>query len=584
MNMEYPFAAIIGQPRLLLALKLLAISPQLGGLLISGEKGTAKSTAARSLSTVLDSPYINMPLGITEDRLLGTIDIENLLQNKTHSFSPGLLSKAHGGILYVDEINLLPDRLVDVLLDTSVSGVNYVERDGISHQHDSKFILIGTMNADEGELRPQLKDRFGLSLSVNAPKDPNSRVDIVRERMSFEKDKKSFIEKYQDKQLSIREHLKKAKSILPNVSIPSEWQVMISQSCIDANVEGLRADLTWYAASQAHAALNHRILVEEQDVLAVKEFVLDHRRKDKKTSEEPPPSPPKAFQRPPSQKPEKTQKQSQQNQQQQMNSFPDSHKNGSSDGHSQGSWGEMDAETTLNMNHDELDDTVVAVLQGIFDVRKTPSTNRHIGIESHFQEKTRSGKPLIDSLQVRSLGQAERSQAINWHQSILRNTNFNELVFHPTHSPMTESNLIILDTSGSATNKTSQSFSRQMVSLINQLSYLYRQKLAVLSFGQSSPRWLMTLQKPYKMVSDYLPQISFGGGTPLTEALSVARKFIATYGSFKTFLVTDGRIKNNVEIKPWPQKMWVIDTESSRIPLGRSKVLAEQLEATYIKL
>ena len=583
--MEYPFAAIICQPRLLLALKLLAVCPQLGGLLISGEKGTAKSTAARSLSTVLDSPYVNMPLGITEDRLLGTIDIEQLLESKTHSFSPGLMSKANGGILYVDEINLLPDRLVDVLLDASVSGVNYVERDGISHQHEAKFMLVGTMNKDEGELRPQLRDRFGLSLVVKAPTTPESRVEIVRERMSFQADKQAFIERYKDKQLSIKEHLATAKSILSEVVIPDNWQLYIAQNCIEENVEGLRADLTWYMASQAHAALHNRLIVEEQDVSAVKDLVLDHRRKEKtQNNQPPPPSSRKIFQRPP-EKDSSENRQSQQLQQQ-MTGIQDSDNN-PKPSNTQGSWGGIDAENILRMNNLSLDDHVNDIFRVIFKTKAHLSTQKRSHSTNHTKFKKNSyQKPLefVGRSSKRSLQQKGFPGPINWHQSILKDIDFNELVFHHFEPPNPHHNLIILDTSASSVTKVSQSFSRQVLCLISQLSYLYRQKLAVLSFGQSSVQWLMTLQKPYKMISDFLPHIPFGGGTPLVEALGVAREFIRTHGSFRTFLVTDGRVNFKCAFQPWPQDMWVVDTESSKIPLGRSKTLAEQLGATYIKL
>ena len=197
----YPFSAIVGHDQLRLALLLCAVRPEIGGVLIRGEKGTAKSTAVRGLAALLSAAtgsdgagagLVEMPLGATEDRVIGSLDLQRVLRDGEHAFSPGLLARAHGGVLYVDEVNLLHDHLVDVLLDAAAMGRVHIERDGISHSHEARFVLIGTMNPEEGELRPQLLDRFGLTVDVHASRDVDVRVEVIRQRMAYEADPDGF--------------------------------------------------------------------------------------------------------------------------------------------------------------------------------------------------------------------------------------------------------------------------------------------------------------------------------------------------------------------------------------------------------
>src|SRR3984885_5725724 len=199
----YPSRAPGGQDQLRLALVLCAVRPEIGGVLIRGEKGTAKSTAVRGLATVLaavdgDARLVEMPLGATEDRVIGSLDLQRVLRDGEHAFAPGLLARAHGGVLYVDEVNLLHDHLVDVLLDAAAMGRVHIERDGISHSHEARFVLIGTMNPEEGELRPQLLDRFGLTVDVRASREVDVRTEVIRQRMAYEADPDGFADQFAD--------------------------------------------------------------------------------------------------------------------------------------------------------------------------------------------------------------------------------------------------------------------------------------------------------------------------------------------------------------------------------------------------
>src|SRR3712207_6696651 len=284
----FPFTAIVGQEPMKRALVLNAIYPSIGGVLISGEKGTAKSTAVRALAALLpeitvvaDCPYscdpegaeescpscrqrrasgaplptatrrvrmVELPVGATEDRLLGTLDLEAALQDGTYRFEPGLLAAANRGILYVDEVNLLPDHLVDALLDVAASGVNVVEREGISFAHPARFILVGTMNPEEGELRPQLLDRFGITAEVLTLRDPELRYEVVRRRLAFERDPGGFRQAWQAREGEEAERIRKAAACLPRVQLDDGLARSIADVCAEAGIDGLRGDLVIHKA------------------------------------------------------------------------------------------------------------------------------------------------------------------------------------------------------------------------------------------------------------------------------------------------------------------------------------------------
>ena len=217
---HFPLSAVVGADDLKLALYLTAIDPKIGGVLIEGPRGMAKSTLARGLADLLASgQFVTLPLGATEERLVGTLDLDAALSEGRAQFSPGVLAKADGGVLYVDEVNLLPDHLVDLLLDVAASGTNLIERDGISHRHSAKFVLIGTMNPEEGELRPQLLDRFGLNVALSGHTAPAQRGQIIRRRLDFDSDPQRFCAEWESQQQSLRERCQTARSTLASIPL-----------------------------------------------------------------------------------------------------------------------------------------------------------------------------------------------------------------------------------------------------------------------------------------------------------------------------------------------------------------------------
>ncbi|KAL0321277.1 UNVERIFIED_CONTAM: Magnesium-chelatase subunit ChlI, chloroplastic [Sesamum radiatum] len=317
----YPFAAIVGQDEMKLCLLLNVIDPKIGGVMIMGDRGTGKSTTVRSMVDLLpeikvvagdafnsdpDDPevqgpevreklmrgeefsvvftkinMVDLPLGATEDRVCGTIDIEKALTEGVKAFEPGLLAKANRGILYVDEVNLLDDHLVDVLLDSAASGWNTVEREGISISHPARFILIGSGNPEEGELRPQLLDRFGMHAQVGTVKDAELRVKIVEERARFDRNPKEFRESYKADQEKLQQQIASARSFLSAVTIDYDLRVKISKVCAELNVDGLRGDIVTNRAARALAALKGKDTVDAEDIATVIPNCLRHRlRKD----------------------------------------------------------------------------------------------------------------------------------------------------------------------------------------------------------------------------------------------------------------------------------------------------------------
>jgi magnesium chelatase subunit I len=315
MSLSFPFAAIVGQEEMTLAIQLAAVDPSIGGVLVLGDRGTGKSTAVRALADLLPKikvvkdcqygcdpsdgqgrceacqngkdpkakteirpvPVVDLPLGATEDRVVGALDLEKALTSGIKQFSPGLLAKANRGFLYIDEVNLLEDHIVDLLIDVAASGENLVEREGLSVRHPARFVLVGSGNPEEGELRPQLLDRFGLSVEVRTPKELDLRVLVVRRRDAFERNPEAFRAEWEDANHKLRQRIVRAKKLVETIDVSDDLLMLCASLCHSLGTDGLRAELTLLRATRAYAALHGDKHVKKEHVRAMAPLALRHR-------------------------------------------------------------------------------------------------------------------------------------------------------------------------------------------------------------------------------------------------------------------------------------------------------------------
>ena len=301
MRVSFPFSAIVGQDEMKRALLMAAVDARIGGVMVFGDRGTGKSTAVRALAALLPPipvtdggyqdgstgmaragatmpvPFIDLPLGATEDRVVGALDLERALGAGVKAFEPGLLARAHGGFLYIDEVNLLEDHIVDLLLDVAASGENVVEREGLSVRHPARFVLVGSGNPEEGELRPQLLDRFGLSVEVRTPQDLKQRVEILKRCDAFERTPDEFAEQWRREERKTLKKIARGRAALATVTVPDDVLMLASRLCIAVGADGLRGELTLMRSARALAALDGADVVTATHIATVAPMALRHR-------------------------------------------------------------------------------------------------------------------------------------------------------------------------------------------------------------------------------------------------------------------------------------------------------------------
>jgi magnesium chelatase subunit D len=608
----FPFSAIVEQTQLKTALLLCAVDPSLGGVLIRGDKGTAKSTAARALTDILPLiervagcafncapaspyqhcetcnteqataqasavPFVTLPLGATEDRVIGTLDLEQALKGGSRVFKPGLLAAAHRGILYIDEVNLLPDHLVDVLLDAAAMGVNAVQREGLSVTHPARFTLIGTMNLEEGDLRPQLLDRFGLMVEVTAPRDKVLRSEVVRRRIAFEANPTVYAAVWMHEQQALRHQLATAQQLLPEVLLDDAMLDLISHLCCEFEVASLRADIVMHKASRALAALEGRSQVTPDDVRGAAELVLPHRRRRK-----------------PFEQPGLDQEQLDDLMQQALQQ-PE-----------EGESGAEDTNQENNQDNSESEDQQqVFAAASAGNVRKievdTVSNRYASGKRSTAQDAPRGRVVRVVPDQNPSslaVGATLRSAALrgaddfqvtksDLHQQIRSGKNANLILF-------------VVDASGSmAAQRRMEAVKGAVLSLLTD-AYQQRDEVSVISFRGESAQLLLPPTRSVDLAEQNLRELPTGGRTPLPHALSVTLETLEkTSMPPLLVLLSDG--KANVALSdgndPWQESLrfatllaergvpaLVLDTETGYLRLGKARQLAQALGAEYLTL
>ena len=604
---RFPFSAVTGQYQFKLALLLAAINPLVSGVLISGPRGSAKSTLAKGLADIMPlqgkgrPPFVSLPLGASEEMLVGTLNLQQVINQQGVEFQPGLLAKAHDGLLYVDEVNLLPDNLVDQLLDVAASGINIIERDGISHQHEARFVLLGTMNPDEGELRPQLADRFGLSVRLTNQFSLAERVEVVRLRERFDRDPIRFCQQYQDKQQTLSLRIAKAKALLVHVNCDIHCRELIAQRCHDAHVEGLRADIVWVQAALAHAALEGRKSVTEKDVFAVEALVLNHRVNGSQ-----PPNTPHS----PSNS-QTAEKESQHNTSTGHNAtFPfsrpgttkkvgkqnnDVSGNKESGEQAEGDWGAMDS---CEQNQPIIDSLTLP--EGVLN--QSPgrkfSQNSVVGGSKKHRAYHNANKNSISRFDIRSgvtkkkwsSQQHGNSQTLNWFRTLIENGGhwpLKKLIFQDKQRCRELIHIILLDTSRSITSHKSFAAAKGLITQIAEYVYLQRQRMVMIGFGNQKVETLLNLKRAPKNLLTILSGINASGGTPLIDAIAHVVNFQSRWlkrapdTRFKTYLITDGRVHQFSPDSLPKGDVVVVDVEQSPVKRGKARAIAETLNAEY---
>ena len=630
MNAPYPFSAIVGQEDLKLALLLNAVSPEVGGVLVRGEKGTAKSTAVRSLAGLLppvrvvtgcpyscdpddpnpecpagphppDAPVegrpvrlVELPVGASTDRLTGTLDIEKALTEGEKAFEPGLLAAAHRGILYVDEVNLLSDHLVDLLLDVAAMGTNYVEREGVSVRHPARFMLVGTMNPEEGELRPQLLDRFGIAVEVSGTPDASERVEIVRRRLHYESDPTEFTAKWSEADLNLAHSVETARDRLPATHLSDASLHKIAVLCSQLGVDGLRGDLVTAKTARTLAAWEERGTVETEDIRRAALLALSHRRRrnpfddpgidpeeleDALSDDEgPDPEPP-----------------------QDGGGAPQDRGEGDAGNASEESAGQPDGRNpgSEERNFSSTGKFDPVHLEVSEKGRGGPlgRRSRSTGAHGHPVGDREAGGTVRDvalAATLRAAAPRQKHRGRTGAGLILRREDLRENLREGREGNLV---LFVVDASGSmAAHQRMAAVKGAVLSLLTD-SYQRRDKVGLISFRGEEARLLLHPTSGADLAAARLGELPTGGRTPLAAGLEKAEEVIRREKLWEkerrplVVLLTDGRSTSGPDPLAAARRLGklgassvVVDTEDGPVRLGMASWLAEAMGARCLRL
>jgi len=612
-NIPYPFSAIVGQEDLKLALLLNAVSPEVGGVLVRGEKGTAKSTAVRALARLLppirivsgcpyscdpedpnpqcpvgphpeEAPWewrparlAELPVGASTDRLTGTLDIERALTEGEKAFEPGILASAHRGILYVDEVNLLSDHLVDLLLDVAAMGVNYVEREGVSVRHPSRFILVGTMNPEEGELRPQLLDRFGVTVEVSGNPDTNERVEIVRRHLRYEASPEDFATEWAAADRELSRGIEEAREGVLSVHLPEETLHKIAAVCTHLGVDGMRGDLVTAKAARALAAWESRDVVATEDVRRAALLALAHRRRRNPFEET-------------GIDPEELE-----------SLFPEDPDPDPSGG------GGTEARESASEVRSGSGERTFSATEGFEPARlEVPEKGRGgplgrrsrvVGDHGHpvgDREAGESPEDIALAATVRAAAPHQRARGRDKSGLILRREDLRRNVREGREGNLV---LFVVDASGSMAARSRMATVKGAVLSLLTDAYQRRDKVGLVSFRGEGARVLLPPTSGVELAASRLADLPTGGRTPLAAGLEKAAEVLMRERTREKerrpllVILTDGRATAGPDprgaaagLRRLGAASVVVDTEQGYVRLGMAGTLAEALEARCLRL
>jgi magnesium chelatase subunit D len=610
MNPDFPFSAIVGQDDLKLALVLTAIDPMIGGVLITGERGTAKSTAARGLAALLPrtaegqpAPFVELPLGATEDRVIGSLDISKALRDGGTELRSGLLARANGGVLYVDEVNLLPDHIVDLLLDAAAGGRVTIERDGISAGEPARFVLIGTMNPEEGDLRPQFVDRFGLCVPVRGLPDHDTRIAAIRRRLAFDDDPASVVEAAQPAERALREGIAAARSRLTALIITDAHLSMVAALSAEHQLDGIRGDLAIVKAARALAAWQAAPEIGEDHIRRAAELAVTHRTRQSKSKSRMPGS--KRFDSP-RQNPTATEQNpaavdrsaataNQSRGAAERNPLAANESPGAADGNP------LDVNQSAAANREAAsaappaERSPVRWVTDLIDHDRpgrrgsdSLAAQRVVGVVPFENTGTLAIAETLVAAVRRGVRVGERGVALA----------ATDLKQHERRGPGRSHVLFLVDASGSMASQRRLEVAKGAALGLLASSYQNRDEVALMVFRAEGTDLVLPFTRHIASIEQALAEVATGGRTPLARALLDADRLLQTREPALLVLLTDGRANLSAEGgDPWEEALaacaslraacagvLVVDCEPGPILLGRARVLAQALGAECIAL
>ena len=612
---RYPFAAIVGQAQVKNALIYNLINPKIGGVLLCGEKGTAKSTIVRGLAALTNQQVVDLPLNITEDMLVGSIDFERAVHDGIRSFSDGVLSRADGNILYVDEVNLLPDSIVSTLICAAANEENLVEREGISHRHSCKFVLVGTMNPEEGKLRPQFLDRFGLYVDVVGEQDLAVRTQIIRNRMEYERDPAAFCEKWLQETQQLQHKIQQAKQLLDSISIEPAIRTLAAKYARQANCEGNRCELVLVQTAAAVAAWNGREYIKADDMKEAAIYVLPHRRKENQPQEEPPKNDERQ-----NQKPEGNQDDSSNNKPDHTDNLADSRQESPQMEEQDGNDGdEMDVPPPGQTEGESPEEQLIEGEEvHLISALPTIPRDRLFRQGSGRRSKTKSGtskgryagftqtpKPHQKDLALdATLRAAAPYQKSRNHDLCAVALTDSDLRYKVRENHVGATIVFVVDASGSMGARKRMKETKEAILSMLLDSYQKRDKIGLVAFRRDGAQTLLDITASVDLAEKKLQSLPTGGRTPLAAGLYQAwqllraRKLKDPDMLPMIVLVTDGRanrslwtedpvadaLKAAALIQQDGIHSVVIDAEKEFISLHIAQQVAEVMKATYHKV